>query len=119
MGYNRGGGGDANIERRLVKELLRTESKRGYVQIAMVDWVGEKTYRQLEKREFFNGDDGSIKTGKAKGFNKADFALILGRAREIATLFGLDSAPASNVAPSSNTGVSDPAPETGGRPDPF
>lgn len=101
---------DINLERRVVIELLRVENKRGYVQIAVVDWVGEKSYRLLEKREFFNVDGGGAKMGKAKGFNRSEFALLLGKARLIADSLNQTPPPRENVEPSESSGILDASP---------
>lgn len=114
---------NGSIERRVVRELIRKENKRGWTEITVVDWVigGDRpgTYRQLEKREFYRQEDGSQKTGKAKGFTKDEFALLLGRAREIMTLLGGGAADAPTPAQNVNAAATAQAAEPQGRPDPF
>lgn len=68
------------------------QSERGsHYRIRIVDWeTSGNTYRQLEKREFFRNEDGSEKMGKAKGFNKADWKIVIGKAQEITNIFDLE-----------------------------
>lgn len=89
---------EVKLERRLVLEVLKTENKRGFVQIAIIDWVGEKSYRMLEKREFYSSEGGLVLTGKAKGFNRADWALLLGQHKTITDLL-MQTPPAAPKAP--------------------
>lgn len=109
-------GEKVQLERRVVRCFLKTENKRGWVEISVVDWVGgAKTYRLLEKREMYTGDDGQPRQGKAKGFNKADFMLLLGQARDISGLLGLGHVDANN--PTQN--ASQPPPPPPKKEDPF
>ncbi len=53
-----------------------SQNGKSKVVIRTVRWVVDgKSYPMLEKRDFFNSDNG-FKTGKAKGLNSNDLALI-------------------------------------------
>lgn len=67
--------------------ILHTAEAAGkkYV-IRVVCWGKGKP--SLEKREQYEAEDGSTKNGKAKGFNKDDFELLLEKQDEILKMFG-------------------------------
>jgi len=55
-----------------------TKKSGGSNRLRVVDWQTDdgKSYKLLEKREFYVTDEGEERTGKAKGFNAKDMGKI-------------------------------------------
>jgi hypothetical protein len=73
----------------LIVQEKSNEERGTKMIIRVVDWiVDNKNYPMLEKRQFFKGADGILKTGKAKGFNLSDLLLIQENWDEIVAALG-------------------------------
>lgn len=73
------------ITETVLKEISRAETGRGTTVIRIVVWG--KGSPQLEKREQYETEEGT-RSGKAKGFSKDDFDLLLENQEEIKKLLG-------------------------------
>jgi hypothetical protein len=74
-------------DREITCDVLKVYSEkkgRNTVRIQVVKWG--KYPPVLEKREFWYDDQDAEKTGKAKGFNREDFQLLMDNAQEIQNL---------------------------------
>ena len=79
---------EKSIECKVVKDLMTQEARGGSNRVRIVRWIvgGKDTGALLEKRNFFEGKDGSEKMGKAKGFNLSDLKYIVEHWKEIEPL---------------------------------
>lgn len=74
--------------------------------IRVVDWIiNGKHYVKLEKRDFFMGDNGEWKLGKASGFSLKDLQFVQDSWDDIMKAFG------ANFAAPTGQAASQPAPE--------
>lgn len=98
-----------NIECRIINIYDKAENQRGKKELRTVDWmVDGKHYPQLEKREFFQTDQG-WKNGKAKGFNAQDMAIVQKNWNQI--MADLTGQPAQKMAEPVAAAASAPAPQ--------
>ena len=69
---------------KVLKTLKKTESGNGHVVIHIISWGGRAG--KLEKRPSYEGDDGEMRFGKAQGFTREDFELLLEKKNTILKL---------------------------------
>jgi len=75
----------------VVKVIHEVVGEHRATRIRIVDWgVGDKTYRLLEKREFYN-KDGQEMSGKAKGFSFEDLGRLHTDFEEIMEIMSQDT----------------------------
>ena len=91
----RGGAKDAaKIETRVFQvfdEQSITFDKGGGSELRVIAWVvnGSEKPPQLERREWWMGEDGERRPGKAKGLSRTDFEFILKHRTEIGQHMGV------------------------------
>lgn len=84
----------ANIETRIIRvfeEQSMEFDKGGGSELRVIAWIvnGSEKAPQLERREWWRGEDGSKRSGKAKGLSASDFTFILENRKEIGQHLGI------------------------------
>lgn len=75
---------EKKINCEVIKVLDEKITRRGKTRIQIVSWNNYDPV--LEKKEFWEDNDGNEKMGKAKGFNNEDMAIISDNLDEIEKL---------------------------------
>lgn len=75
----------SEIKSEIIKVYQRVETKRNTTEIRTVKYMFDKgrESRLLEKRDMFVDGEGQVRFGKSRGFNGADFLLVLAKQNEI------------------------------------
>lgn len=94
MAYGKGRGKPADIQARVIKvfdEQGIEYDRGGGSDLRIIAWIvnGSEKSPQLERRDWWRGEDGEKKTGKAKGLSVGDFQFILENAQEIGEYMGV------------------------------
>ena len=109
MAYGKRGGGNADIQTKVIKVLSRQDyDKGGASELRIISWIvnGSTKPPTLERREKWATEGGEERAGKAKGLSASDVWYILENMHEIGKLMEI---PAAKIA-----GLAGPAPETAG-----